>query len=276
MDFIQRPVIRQQLQPLGVGTILGKKRKKKPLLDEDGNPTLTAKKKKPVLISEDTGRHVKTRLSAQQTEYMQERFAEKPRWKPKECAELLKVLNTMGPEVTADQAYRWFDNRRNKKPTKVSSVMNDSRATTSHILKTSRISKHEREMLETAYSQDCAPDMHKRAAIAAAIGISTRQVTNWFARRQASQRPAMPRSLLANVDHGGGDDIGLLSRGLVEGLLPGASTAGVQGGSQMTLPETLAAQGDLGLGIHHPELYGNLPTSHSPVPQGVVTRVWGW
>ena len=80
VDFIQRPVIRQQLQPLGVGTILGKKRKKKPLLDEDGNPTLTAKKKKPVLISEDTGRRVKTRLSAQQTEYMQERFAEKPRW----------------------------------------------------------------------------------------------------------------------------------------------------------------------------------------------------
>ena len=82
MDFIQRPVIRQQLQPLGVGTILGKKRKKKPLLDED-DPTLTAKKKKPVLISEDTGRRVKTRLSAQQTEYMQERFAEKPRWKRK-------------------------------------------------------------------------------------------------------------------------------------------------------------------------------------------------
>ena len=144
-----------------MGTILGKKRKKKPLLDEDGNPTLTAKKKKPVLISEDTGRRVKTRLSAQQTEYMQERFAEKPRWKPQECAELLKVLNTMGPEVTADQAYRWFDNRRNKKPTKVSSAMNDSGATTSHIMKTSRISKDEREMLETAYSQDCAPDMHK-------------------------------------------------------------------------------------------------------------------
>ena len=175
----------------------------------------------------------------------------------------------MGPEVTADQAYRWFDNRRNKKPTKVSSAMNDSRATTSHILKTSRISKHEREMLETAYSQDCAPDMHKRAAIAAAIGISTRQVTNWFARRQASQRPAMPRSLLANVDHGGGDDIGLLSRGLVEGLLPGASTAGVQGGSQMTLPETLAAQGDLGLGIHHPNC-----TAIYPLPTRPFPRVW--
>jgi hypothetical protein len=115
VDFIQRPVIRQQLQLLGVGTILGKKRRKKPLLDEDGNPTLTAKKKTPILISEDTGRRVKTRLSTQQTEYMQERFAEKPRWKPQECEALLKELNALGPDVTADQAYRWFDNRRNKK-----------------------------------------------------------------------------------------------------------------------------------------------------------------
>ena len=111
----------------------------------------------------------------------------------KQCAELLKVLNTMGPEVTADQAYRWFDNRRNKKPTKVSSAMNDSGATTSHIMKTSRISKDEGDAGDSV-PQDCAPDMHKRAFLAAAIGISTRQVTNWFARRQASQRPAMPRS----------------------------------------------------------------------------------
>ena len=44
---------------------------------------------------------MKTRLSAQQTEYMQERFAGEAVGSPKECAELLKVLNTMGPEVTA-------------------------------------------------------------------------------------------------------------------------------------------------------------------------------
>ena len=65
-----------------MGTISRQEAKKKPLLDEDGNPTLTAKKKKPVLISRGYWRRVKTRLSAQQTEYMQERFAEKPRGKP--------------------------------------------------------------------------------------------------------------------------------------------------------------------------------------------------
>ena len=184
-----------------------------------------------------------------------------------ECAELLKVLNTMGPEVTADQAYRWFDNRRNKKPTKVSSAMNDSGATTSHIMKTSRISKDEREMLETAYSSRlCAGHAQARSHRRRdwdlnAPGDKLVRATTGFT---TSRDAALP---LANVDHGGGDDIGLLSRGLVEGLLPGASTAGVQGGSQMTLMETLAAQSDLGLGIHHPELYGNLPTSHSPVPR---------
>ena len=273
VDFIQRPVIRQQLQLLGVGTILGKKRRKKPLLDEDGNPTLTAKKKTPILISEDTGRRVKTRLSTQQTEYMQERFAEKPRWKPQECEALLKELNALGPDVTADQAYRWFDNRRNKKNTTGSTAANDDGAATAPVSsanKTSRISRDEREMLETAYAQDCAPDVHKRAAIAAMIGISTRQVTNWFARRQTSQRPAMSRSLLANVDHGGGDDMGLLSR-----LLPVSSTAVGQGAAQMILPGTLATQGDLGLGIHQPEMYGNLSTAS--VSNGAVTRgVWGW
>ena len=64
---------------------------------------------------------------------MQERFAEKPRWKPQECEALLKELNALGPDVTADQAYRWFDNRRNKKNTKGSTAANDDGAATAPV-----------------------------------------------------------------------------------------------------------------------------------------------
>ena len=85
--------------------------------------------------------------------------------------------------------------------------------------------------------QDPVLDMHKRAAIAAAIGISTRQVTNCLRDDRLHNVPRCRAPLLANVDHGRRMTSALLSRGLVEGLLPGASTAESRAGSQMTLPK---------------------------------------
>ena len=48
---------------------------------------------------------------------------------------------------------------------------------------------NERELLEAAYAQNCAPDIGVRTALATAIGISEKQVTAWFMRRQQTGRP---------------------------------------------------------------------------------------
>ena len=51
-----------------------------------------------------------------------------------------------------------------------------------------RVRHSEREMLEAAYAQNSAPDIHVRTALATAIGISEKQVTAWYTRRQQTGR----------------------------------------------------------------------------------------
>ena len=65
-----------------------------------------------LVVSEETGRRLKTRLSAQQTASLEERYKEKAQWRPTECEKLLEGLNALGPELSTEQVSRWFDNKR--------------------------------------------------------------------------------------------------------------------------------------------------------------------
>jgi hypothetical protein len=177
-DFIQRPAVRAQLQPL-VGDLPGKKRRAKALTDDDGLPIeKAARAKKSIVISEETGRRLKTRLSAQQTNVLEEKYAEKAQWKPSECAELLPALNVLGPALSSEQLSRWFDNKRRavKRGDARAEAEVPGEAAEKRTWKKRKVEKRvrhsEREMLEAAYAQNCAPDIHVRTAGAVQVESS--------------------------------------------------------------------------------------------------------
>lgn len=215
--FIQRPSIRAQLIPL-VGDIPGKKRKGSSADKGDKSAAATPQPKKPVLISEETGRRMKVRLTAQQTRVLEEKYEEKTNWAPSECVEMLPSLNQLGPDLTVNQVSRWFDNKRRamkKIVARIESGEDPAEPLSNRRWKRRKVEKrvrhNERELLEAAYAQNCAPDIGVRTALATAIGISEKQVTAWFMRRQQTGRPPY------GVSPGGGS--GLIG-GLPVGGLP--------------------------------------------------------
>ena len=196
-DFIRRPAIRNQLIPL-VGELPDRKRRK----------TKAEKKEVKIVVSEETGRRLKTRLSAQQTASLEERYKEKAQWRPTECEKLLEGLNALGPELSTEQVSRWFDNKRRyvkkqqarARDSATADEGNDEvHAEEKRKTKVERRVRHsEREMLEAAFAQNSAPGISVRTALATAIGISEKQVTAWFTRRQQTGRA--PYGVSASVE----------------------------------------------------------------------------
>ena len=199
-DFIQRPSVRKQLTPF-VGEIRGKKRKGRPRVAVDGSPTGEPKRK--AFISKETGRQVRTRLTEQQIRVLQDKFEEQKHWNPKECTAMLPILNQLGPDLAVDQVSRWFDNRRRPLKPRSSVVMANDEGQRDSVdygivdgampddmneKNTRRLRHGDREILEAAFSQNAAPDIQVRHALATATGLSEKQVTGWFARRQAAKR----------------------------------------------------------------------------------------
>jgi hypothetical protein len=226
-DFILRPSVRKQLNPL-VGELRGKKRKGRPRAAVDDSAVGEPRRK--AFISKETGRRVRTTLTLQQTRVLQDKFEEQKHWNPKQCAAMLPNLNQLGPDLAVEQVIRWFDNRRRtlkarggsapaasgragdaledegvEPSAKKSGAVRDEK-------KTQRVSKVEREILEAAFSKNAAPDIRVRHALATATGLSQEQVTAWFMRRQATKRAPY-------------------------GVIPGANgMAGVDGNDRMVLP----------------------------------------
>jgi hypothetical protein len=108
-DFILRPSVRKQLNPL-VGELRGKKRKGRPRAAVDDSAVGEPRRK--AFISKETGRRVRTTLTLQQTRVLQDKFEEQKHWNPKQCAAMLPNLNQLGPDLAVEQVIRWFDNRR--------------------------------------------------------------------------------------------------------------------------------------------------------------------
>ena len=226
-DFILRPSVRKQLNPL-VGELRGKKRKGRPRAAVDDSAVGEPRRK--AFISKETGRRVRTTLTLQQTRVLQDKFEEQKHWNPKQCAAMLPNLNQLGPDLAVEQVIRWFDNRRRtlkarggsapaasgragdaledegvEPSAKKSGAVKDER-------KTRRVSQVEREILEAAFSKNAAPDIRVRHALATATDLSQEQVTAWFMRRQATKRAPY-------------------------GVIPGANgMAGVDGNDRMVLP----------------------------------------
>lgn len=291
-DFIQRPAIRAQLLPL-VGELPGKKRKARVLTGDDGMPLQKAVRvKKAIVISEETGRRLKTRLSSQQTKVLEEKYAEKPQWKPSECATLLPALNTLGPQLVTEQVSRWFDNkRRSVKRSKAREESGESaeKRTWKKRKVEKRVRHSEREMLEAAYAQNCAPDIHVRTALATAINISEKQVTAWFTRRQQTGRApygVTPGAVSTGSGGGHGGQQVSLTAGQTN------SMAQVSNQQQHLLPAHLGAaphlllpqsvtQGDFPQGMQ-PSILGGMapPGTINPIvnrPQGPAgATMWGW
>ena len=269
---------------------------------DEGLPVEKAvKTKKSVVISEETGRRLKTRLSTQQTCVLEEKYAMKPQWKLAECAELVPELSVLGggPELTSGQISRWFDNKRRavKRCDERAEAGEMAEKRTWKKRKVEKRVRHsEREMLEAAYAQNCAPDIHVRTALATAINISEKQVTAWFTRRQQTGRApygVSPGSQAGNnstqvrggsgphnggrqggqqqVRHGGGGQMHGVTQGRVgnqqhqqqqqqqQHMLPAhlAATSHLRGATHLLLPQAVA-QGDFNPGLQ-PSILGGLP-----------------
>jgi len=246
-DFIQRPAIRAQLQPL-VGDLPGKKRKSKAMSGDalSQAQAKAAKIKKDIVISQETGRRLKTRLSAQQTKVLEEKYTEKPQWKPTECAGLVPALATLGPPLTTEQVSRWFDNKRRaikKQEDRVDTAdPSEGGKRTWKKRKVERRVRHsEREMLEAAYAQNSAPDIHVRTALATAIGISEKQVTAWYTRRQQTGRAPY-------------------------GVTPGSQNAPPQAAGSQQHPGSMGGQGDVPPQMQSQVGGGHMGMAHMPHP----------
>lgn len=178
------------------------------LPDRKRRRTKAEKKEVKIVVSEETGRRLKTRLSAQQTASLEERYKEKAQWRPTECEKLLEGLNALGPELSTEQVSRWFDNKRRyvkkqqarARDSATADEGNDEvHAEEKRKTKVERRVRHsEREMLEAAFAQNSAPGISVRTALATAIGISEKQVTAWFTRRQQTGRA--PYGVSASVE----------------------------------------------------------------------------
>jgi hypothetical protein len=228
-DFIQRPAVRKQLAPL-VGEIRGKKHIRPRA--EVGEPRRKA------FISKETGRRLVTKFTAQQIRVLHDKFEEQKHWNLKECAAMLPILNQLGPDMAVEQVSRWFERRRRTLkarggaaaaayglagvggPVEADEVGpsvppvggKKSGAAKDEKKPTRRVQHGEREILEAAFSQNAAPDIKVRHALATATGLSKEQVTAWFVRRQATKRAP-------------------------HGVVPGASgMAGTGGNDRMVLP----------------------------------------
>ena len=210
--------MRKQLVPL-VGEIRGKKRKRAE--SQAGNDDTAGARAQPPqrprnksFISKETGRLVRTKLTEQQTRVLLDKFEEKKYWKPKECAAMVPGLNQLGPDLDLEQVRRWFDNKR--RPPKVkrlgedgmdgggdnvnqqSDQQPDSPSTNPNTFKKTKkkdtkgphktqkgaVGTKESKILEAAFVQNPAPCIKTRHALATATGMSEKNVTMWFKRRQ--------------------------------------------------------------------------------------------
>lgn len=217
LDFIRRPAVRDRLQPhVGDLGVPARKRKREASANEpeEGQglaissyavraPTGENKVvKRGLKFVASTGRTAKVHFPAAQQAVLRQAFEQDPRPSKETCAQLAQQL---GGVACMKKVSMWFANQRKSRARQERASLEGRsglRPSAPRVVK--RIRDSERKSLETAYQSNPAPDLSAREALATLLGVSTKQVTKWFRRRQETgHAPYSGRSSRSSDAKGG-------------------------------------------------------------------------